>query len=223
MVKNKTQSKQAVIPKRAEANAPENTPTTEVTTLALPDAFKTHDSKLSPIGLALAIEVGRKNPAIVQAVQEFRDQYGRLGEKYFGMCKALREAKLARKESTALLLGLGLAKSRVSEILSVSEVSDVVWERYDQKQIGFKAALKSQVIEDKQLPIPGVPTAEQPKQEVHKARVVIKEFSDHNKAVINVMLKALARPLHGVNTTEWAYAAVIDDVRYYVALTVSPK
>lgn len=174
------------------------------------------------MGLALAIEVGRKNPAIVQAVTEFREQYGRLGEKYFGMCKAVREAKLARKESTALLLGLGLAKSRVSEILSVSEVSQVVWDKYDQKQIGFKAALKSQSIEQ--------PAAEKGAEEVppsepeaKKERVIIRELAEANKARALDFLRAFERPLAEGKTTEYAVAAVFGGVKYYMQLTASPK
>jgi len=155
----------------------------------------------------------------VAAVAEFREQYGRLGEKYFGMCKAVREAKLARKESTALLLGLGLAKSRVSEILSVSEVSEVVWNAYDQKQIGFKAALKSQAIEAGKADEPNkVTTAEQPKK-----KVVIREFTEANKALALSFLGALARPLVDGEQTEYALGAVIGGVKYYLALTASPK
>jgi len=169
----------------------------------------------------LAIEVGRKNPKIVEAVNEFREQYGRLGEKYFGMCKAVREAKLPRKESTALLLGLGLAKSRVSEILSVSEVSQAVWDAYDQKQIGFKAALKSNSIEQpKSEHVEEVPTAE---LESPKEKTVIRDFGEINKATALVFLKCLVRPLHEGKTTEYALGAVIDGVKYYLALTAAPK
>jgi len=65
----------------------------------------------------------------------------RMGERYFGFCSELRSAKLNRRESTLLLKGLGLAKSRISEILRVSEVTDEVWAKYKAGQIGFNATL----------------------------------------------------------------------------------
>lgn len=226
MVLKQKQSKTTVTPKRPEAKGPEKALLPVTIMPELPEAFKTHDRKMSPIGLALAIEVGKRNPEIIQAVHEFREQYGRLGEKYFGMCKAVRTAKLVRKESTALLLGLGLSKSRVSEILTVAEVSDEVWNRYDQKQIGFKAALKSVSIADgKNDDDLGAGQAETkvPPSEPVKPKVVIREFSEINKPHVLAMLKVLVRPLHEGVQTDYALGAVIDGVKYYVALTASPK
>ncbi len=64
-----------------------------------------------------------------------------MGQKYFSFCHELRKAALGRGESTLLLKGLGFVKTRISEILKVSEVSDELWERFASKEIGFKSVL----------------------------------------------------------------------------------
>jgi len=96
----------------------------------------------------MAIELGAKFPEIVNQAEALKletvhaaEALGRMGQKYYGTCNALRNAKLNRRESTLLLKGLGFSKSRVSEMLKVSEVSDELWAKFSGQQIGFKATL----------------------------------------------------------------------------------
>lgn len=116
--------------------------------LPVPEAFKNPAADLKPDQLRFAIELGAKFPSIVNeatalkgAAAEADAALGRMGQKYYGFCSALRDAKLNRRESSILLKGLGFAKNRVYEILKVSEVDQVLWDKFANKQIGFKATL----------------------------------------------------------------------------------
>ncbi|OAM88049.1 hypothetical protein AW736_21320 [Termitidicoccus mucosus] len=61
--------------------------------------------------------------------------------KYIAVCDHIRKAQLMPVTVTAELKQLGFADSRISEIKRVSMVSDVVWEQYKSRTIGFKVAL----------------------------------------------------------------------------------
>jgi len=109
----------------------------------VPTAFEKHNPKdINGTRLQMAIAVGAKNPLIVSAVEGFRDKMGEAGKAYYNVVKALREAKLPKKEATLLLLGLGLAKSRASELNKLSTVKEEVWAKYHEGTIGFRAALQ---------------------------------------------------------------------------------
>jgi len=123
-------------------------PVTPPPALIVPEAFTAHDKSLSPEQLRFSIELGTKFPAIVQEAQALKTSaaevdasLARMGQKYYGFCSELRKAKMNRRESTLLLKGLGFAKTRVSEILKVSEVDDALWAKFANNQIGFKATL----------------------------------------------------------------------------------
>lgn len=127
--------------KNATSSKSDASPDTSAQVIQLPDAFKSHDPKMSPVALALAVEVGKKHPAIVASVVELRSAITQAGEKYYTVLHALRSAKLQKKEATAVLLGLGLTKGRASELNKLSACSDEVWAKYSSKAVGFRAAL----------------------------------------------------------------------------------
>jgi len=114
---------------------------TAAVAIVLPPAFEAHDPSLQGASLALAIQVGEKNPKIVNAAHEFKVAVGTTGEKYLKLLHALREAKLQKKEATALLLGLGFNKGRASELNKLSTAKQEVWDQYAAKGISFRAAL----------------------------------------------------------------------------------
>lgn len=115
-------------------------PTANVTVI-VPTAFEAHDPSLKGAGLTLAIQTGEKHPEIVQAAIEFKASVGLAGEKYYHLLHALRNAKLQKKEATALLLGLGFNKGRASELNKLSTCKQEVWDKYSGKAISFRAAL----------------------------------------------------------------------------------
>jgi len=110
--------------------------------------FANADKTLKPEQLQMAASLAVKFPAIVSESVALRSEFAqvdaqlqRAGQRYYGFCSELRRAKLNRRESTLLLKALGYVKTRISEILKVSEVSDEIWAKYSNGQIGFKAAL----------------------------------------------------------------------------------
>lgn len=108
----------------------------------LPEAFRNHDPKMKPAALQLAIATGAKHPEIVHSVVELASAMQNAGEKYYRVLHVLRAAKLQKKEVTALLLGLGIHKSRASQLNALSSCKDEVWKKYSEKAIGFRAALE---------------------------------------------------------------------------------
>jgi len=202
--------------------------TPAVPALVIPPAFQSHTPGMSDVALAFAIELGEKHPTIVAAGVEFKDAYGRAGEKFYGFASALRAAKLLKKEATTLLLGLGLSKSRASEVIKVSSVSDELWAKYSAQSIGFKATLKL---------ANGTPEGEdsggdgassdggtKPAKPVKPAL----KIHDVSHAVKKALVEAAIvfsnnRPLKKGEKTEYAYAHVVDGVSYYFAVTASPK
>jgi len=193
--------------------------------VVLPTAFEQHDPSMKPMALQMAIQIGEKNPAIVTAAQELRTAYAATGGKYITLAKALREAKLLRKEGTLLLLGLGLTKGRASELLDLSAVGDATWAKYISAEIGFRAALK---LENG----PEVPPGEQSDEgetdatsgdKKKKKKVKIHDLTEQNKKAAHAFLTSFDRPLKNGKKTEWAYAVVIDGTKFYMALTADLK
>jgi len=106
---------------------------------------------LSEDQLKLAVALQEQCPAIVAAVREVSQFEAGLRDKYFALCTAIRETQipvvegatrtLNRREVTLLLRSLGYTKQRVTEINRVVEVSDEVWQKFKQKELGFRAVL----------------------------------------------------------------------------------
>jgi hypothetical protein len=114
----------------------------------LPLAFANHDTTLTESQLQAAAAIAGKHADIVKESEHLRLEFDaagvamkRVGERYYAFCSELRKAKLNRKESTLLLKALGYVKTRISEILRVSEVDDTIWNQYKDGAIGFKATL----------------------------------------------------------------------------------
>lgn len=189
----------------------------------IPPAFEAHAPGMKPMTLQLAIQLGQKHPEIVNAVHEFKVAYGRAGELYFGMAASLRNAKLAKKESTALLLGLGLSKSRVSEIIRVSSVSDAIWNQYSAKTIGFKAAMQLEAGK----PSSAGGTTEgggQPSNPTTGGKVKIYDVPEKLRPALVEVAKAFPRPLKNGKTTEYVFRYQADPkaVAFYFAISAIP-
>lgn len=194
--------------------------------VVVPPAFAAHDKSLNDSGLAYAVQLGEKHPAIVKAAIEFQDVYNRAGEKFFGFASALREAKLLKKEATLLLLGLGLSKSRTSEMIKLSSVSDEVWAKYSAKAVGFRAAL---ALEDGKSSTGGTEEDGEEgegtttRKNEKKAPLKIHDIPEKSRVAFLDACKAFSRPLKGGKPTEYALACTHDGVNFYIALSVSAK
>jgi len=194
---------------------------TEVAAI-VPAELEHHDPKMSQAQLALAVLVARKNPQIVAEGLAFREAYNRAGERYFGMCNALRSAKLVKKEGTALLLGLGFSKSRASEVIRLSSVSDAIWAKYSAGSVGFKAALELDAPQEESSA--GGTEAEGDAKKPAKAAVKIHDLPKEVHVAFTEACALIARPLKKGAKTEWAYACrTPDGVNFYLAITASPK
>lgn len=116
--------------------------TNKSTALVIPARQET---ELDEANYQLACDLHAKFPQVAIRNREVKEAEGRLAQKYFRLCEALREPgegmKLNGKEITLLLLGLGYRKQRVTEFRRVIEVADDVWENYKKNVIGFKAVL----------------------------------------------------------------------------------
>jgi len=195
----------------------------------VPVAFEQHDKSLKQEQLAFAIKLGEKFPAVVSAATEMRASFAvvdgamrEAGQKYFGLCSALRVTKMNRRESALLLKGLGFIKSRVSEILRVSEVSDAIWSQYSAKTIGFKAALALDAGKSSAGGTDGEGAEEEAaKVSAKKAKTKIHEVPASIKNALSALCTEFKRPLKGGNNTEYAAAFVKDGVRYYFAISTS--
>lgn len=116
---------------------------------------------LKPADAKRAALLQIKFPEVVQAVDDIARQETLLGDKYFELCSRLRAAKvevnaepsakgeepkttkrnLSRDEVTVLLRSLGYAKSRVSEINRVIEVTDEIWAQYANRSLTYRSTL----------------------------------------------------------------------------------
>jgi len=137
-MKNKSNTKPAKAPKASAAVASAPALPSRV---ILPKEFAPIPG-MNQLTLAAAVSVGAQHPEIVTAAVEFREAYGRAGEKFFGIASALRAAKLVKKEATMLMHALGFSASRTSEMIKLSSVSDEVWAKYSGQSVGFRAALQ---------------------------------------------------------------------------------
>jgi len=189
----------------------------------IPPAFEAHAPGMKPMTLQLAIQLGQKHPDIVKAVLEFREAYGRAGEKYFGMASSLRASRLPKKESTALLLGLGLSKSRVSEIIRVSAVSDAIWNQYSAKSIGFKAAMQLEAGKEESSD-GGTKPGEKPDKPDDKAKVKFYDVPPGVRAFLKSAAETWPRPLKNEKTTEYVFNFQENTkaVAFYFAISAIP-
>lgn len=193
----------------------------------VPPAFEAYDKNLKPMALQMAIQIGSKNPDIVKAALDFREAYGRAGEKFFAVASSLRSAKLVGKEATLLMLGLGFSKSRTSEMIRLSSVSDAIWNQYSAQKVGFRVALAL----DKPKDTPretssstgGTEGEEGQNNSSTPAQVKLHDLPEKAKAPFLAALKAWSRPLKDGTKTEYTLQAEIDGVKFYVAITASPK
>jgi len=65
-----------------------------------------------------------------------------VGQKYVELCKWIRQKQIAPKMVTNLLIGLGFAKSRVSEINRIAQCADELWKEYEAGLIGRNRILE---------------------------------------------------------------------------------
>lgn len=137
-MKNKTRDNR---PNTLKADKPSSPKASALLPVILPKEFAPIPG-MNQVTLAAAVNVGAKHPDIVKAAVEFREAYGRAGEKFFGIASALRAAKLVKKEATMLMHALGFSASRTSEMIKLSSVSDEIWGKYSAQSVGFRAALQ---------------------------------------------------------------------------------
>lgn len=191
----------------------------------LPDLLKNHCPGMSQTQLALASQLVDKCLGIVFAVADFREQYTRTGEKYFAMCAAVRQEKLSKKATTALLLGLGMSKSRTSEIIKVSSVSDAIWDKYTAGSVGFKATLQLAAPQSESSD-GGTSETETQQTETPAPRAKPVKIHDVSATVAgqlkNAMMLMGAKCLKDGEKTEYAHAIRVGKVSFYIAITASP-
>jgi len=204
--------------KTNDTTPPAGTPK-EVAAL-LPEQFNSHNSKMSTLQLQVAVLVAERNPELLKSAQEFKDSYNRAGQTYFGMCSALRASKIVKKEATAFLLAMGFSKSRASEVIRLSSVSDAIWSKYSAGSVGFKAALQLENQEDAptQSSAGGTPAAvSTPSRKLHPLPKEVHQAFTEACALI-------VRPLKKGAKTEWTYACrTPEGVNFYVSLIATPK
>jgi len=114
--------------------------------------LKTPDTGLTAPQLAQAKMLQEKCAPVVQAVLEANQLEAQLGDKYFAICRALRqkykvvvnadERTLDRKEVSLLLQSLGYRKQRITEINKVVEVTDEIWKSYEARKLSFRGTLQ---------------------------------------------------------------------------------
>lgn len=130
-----------------------------ITPLTVANLENSHGLKPADAKRGAALQA--KFPEVVQAVDDIARQETLLGDKYFELCSRLRAAKievnaeptatgdepkttkrnLSRDEVKVLLRSLGYAKSRVSEINRVIEVSDAIWAQYANRSLTYRSTL----------------------------------------------------------------------------------
>jgi len=199
--------------------APESqSPTTApvLSPVVVPPAFKDHDKSLSDVGLAYAIELGKKHPEIVNAVVEMKDALGKAGEKFFSVASALRSAKLVGKEASMLLYGLGFSKQRVSDMKALSSVSDEVWTKYSASQIGFRAALALEAGPtggtegESEGGVEGDGDEQKPKKAKHKVHAMPKDAAQYLNGLATLKLS-----MKGGQRTEYGHTVELPDGKFY--------
>jgi len=231
--KNKVKVSHPVPTPPAEANATASThvaPAAPAQIAVLPKEYESHDPSLKPATLSLAVIVGQKNPAIVEAAVAFRQVFAEAGTKYLNLATALRTAKLPKKEGTALLRALGLTKGRASELLSLSAVSDEVWAKYTANTIGFRAALQLENGPSKENPAE-VPPGEHPAESGGEdsgeegpqptKKLVFHELPQSVKDAINDAVAIWANPVKNKKPTDYAFVLVSGKTAFTVNITAA--
>jgi len=177
---------------------------------------------MNALTLVAAANIATKNQAIVQAAVEFREAYGRAGEKFFGIASALRDAKLVKKDATMLMHALGFSPSRTSEMIRLSSVSDEVWGKYSGKSVGFRAALK---LENGEREGEGDGKDESSTGGKKKRQAVkIYPVTGHVKALLNELAKLQQElPMKNKKRTEYAYTVELPEGRFYHVTIFSDK
>lgn len=182
--------------------------------VVIPPAYVNHDKTMPSDLLQYGIAVGQKHPDIVNAYTELKEVTGRMGEKYFAFATKVREAKLLKKDATALLQALGFNKNRTSEIIASTTVPDKIWNSYKAGEIGFKATLGA---------ARAIKAGKQPNTK--KAPPVIHDVTEETvKAALREAVAVFNKPLkEGEERTEWVFTVTDERAQFYFALTVSPK
>lgn len=117
-----------------------------------PLVLKMPDTGLDEKQMAQAKILQEKCAPVVAAVQAANLLETQLGDKYFEICRSLRqkykvvnntdERTLTRKEVSLLLQSLGYRKQRITEINKVVEVSEEIWKTYEQRKLSFRGTLQ---------------------------------------------------------------------------------
>jgi len=184
--------------------------TASVPAVVIPAEFAPRKG-MNDITLNAAAIVASKNPAIVKAAVEFREAYGRAGEKFFGIATELRNAKLVKKEATMLLHALGFSPSRTSEMIRLSSVSDEIWAKYSAQTIGFRAALELEAgPEEEGAEGENSTGGKKPRKERAKIHSVPKDIAAYLTA-----LPPWNRPLKGGARTEYGFTVERDGQTFY--------
>lgn len=82
-----------------------------------------------------------KNPEVKQELSNLANAMAMAIESYRGLCLALRDAKWNTRERTLVLRHAGFNKVRVSEINTIVEAPQKVFDAYQTKMLGFRLAL----------------------------------------------------------------------------------
>jgi len=180
--------------------------------IVLPEGFAPLPG-MNEITVKAAVDIAAKHPSIVKAAVEFREAYGRAGEKFFGIASTLREAKLVKKEATMLLHALGFSASRTSEMIKLSSVSDEIWSKYSAQSVGFRAALQLQNESGDESSTGGKPD-KKPKAK-HKVHPIMKEVAE---ALADILNDSSVPMLDG-KRTEYGHTIELPEGRFiYVSL-----
>jgi len=162
----------------------------------------------------MAIQLGTQHPQIVKAVTNLTTAMEQAQGRYYQVLHALRAAKLQKKENTALLLGLGFHKSRVSQLCAMASVSDDVWAKYSAKTIGFRAALELENGGGDDTPEVEVvdPEAENGRK---RARAKIYPVPKGIQTALAAAVEHWEKPNKGGNRTEYGLTVERDGITLY--------
>jgi len=114
-------------------------------------AITKNEFGLTVVQMEIAVKLQGACPAVVEAVKQVSEFEAGLKDKYFSLCRSIREARLPleagavrglnRSEVTLLLQSLGYTKQRITEINRVVEVPAEIWAKFETKEMGFRATL----------------------------------------------------------------------------------
>jgi hypothetical protein len=102
-----------------------------------------NDTKATEVKLEVQT---REEVRLVELATDLRDTIQtaqrEVGEKYVNVCKWIRSNAIPPRRVSELLLPLGYAKTRVSELNRVSQCSDELWDEYEARKIGRNRMLE---------------------------------------------------------------------------------